>query len=123
MARAFRGELFEPFTDKAERVVLPQSADVTDEQSSAAEEASLEQSDKSPTQPQSTAKAVNDKSELLAQLKSVKKAMTAQQLFDSSSFETFKAIDELFVELKRLLELNLIEKMGEGENCQFKAAK
>ncbi|EKO3894013.1 restriction endonuclease subunit S [Vibrio metschnikovii] len=123
LARAFRGELFEPFTDKADRVAQPQSADVTDEQSSAAEEASLEQLDKSPTQPRSTTKAVNDNSELLAQLKSVKKAMTAQQLFDSSSFETFKAIDELFVELKRLLELNLVEKVGEGENCQFKAAK
>ncbi|MBE4606267.1 restriction endonuclease subunit S [Vibrio navarrensis] len=123
LARAFRGELFEPFTDKAERVVLPQSADVTDEQSSAAEDCSLEQSDKSPTQPQSTAKAVNDKSELLSQLKSAKKAMTAQQLFDSASVETFKATDELFVELKRLLELNLVEKVGEGENCQFKATK
>lgn len=123
LARAFRGELFEPFTDKADRVAQPQSAGVTDEQSTAAEETSLEQLDKSPTQPQPTTKAVNDKSELLAQLKSVKKAMTAQQLFDSASVETFKAIDELFVELKRLLELELIEKVGEGESCQFKAAK
>ena len=123
LARAFRGKLFEPFTDKTERVVQPQSAVVIDEQSTAAEETSLEQSDKSPTQPQSTTKSVNDKSELLSQLKSVKKAITAQQLFDSASVETFKAIDDLFVELKRLLELNLIEKVGEGENCQFKATK
>ncbi|ELH7812157.1 restriction endonuclease subunit S [Vibrio harveyi] len=123
LARAFRGELFEPFTDKADRVAQPQSADVTDEQSTAAEKTLLEQLDKSPTQPKPTTKAVNDKSELLSQLKSVKKAMTAQQLFDSSSVETFKAIDELFIELKRLLELELIEKVGEGENCQFKAAK
>lgn len=123
LARAFRGELFEPFTDKADRVAQPQSADVIDEQSTAAEKTALEQLDKSPTQPQPTTKAVNDKSELLSQLKSSPKAMTAQQLFDSSSVETFKVIDELFVELKRLLELNLVEKMGEGENCQFKAAK
>lgn len=123
LARAFRGELFEPFTDKADRVAQPQSADVTDEQSTAAEKTLLEQLDKSPTQPKPTTKAINDKSELLSQLKSVKKAMTAQQLFDSSSVETFKAIDELFIELKRLLELELIEKVGEGDNCQFKAAK
>ncbi|HHX8553828.1 TPA: restriction endonuclease subunit S [Vibrio alginolyticus] len=123
LARAFRGELFEPFTDKADRDAQPQSADVTDEQSTAVEETSLDQLDKSPTQPQPTSKSVNDKSELLAQLKSVKKAMTAQQLFDSASVETFKAIDELFVELKHLLEFGLIEKVGEGENCKFKATK
>lgn len=123
LARAFRGELFEPFSDKADRVAQPQSADVTDELSTVAEDTALEQLDKSPTQPQPTTKAVNDKSELLAQLKSAPKAMTAQQLFDSASVETFKAIDELFVELKRLLELNLVEKVGEGENCKFKAAK
>ncbi|PTP43317.1 restriction endonuclease subunit S [Vibrio splendidus] len=123
LARAFRGELFEPFTDKAERVAQPQSADVIDEQSTAAEETALEQLDKTPTRSQPTTKAVNDKSELLSQLKFAKKAMTAQQLFDSASVETFKAIDDLFIELKRLLELNLVEKVGEGENCQFKATK
>lgn len=123
LARAFRGELFEPFTDKAERVAQQKSADVIDEQSTATEETALEQLDKSPTQSQPKTKAVNDKSELLSQLKSAQKNMTAQQLFDSASIETFKAIDDLFVELKRLLELNLIEKVGEGENCQFKATK
>ncbi|MER0396118.1 restriction endonuclease subunit S [Vibrio vulnificus] len=123
LARAFRGELFEPFTDKADRVAQPQSADVIDEQSTAAEETALEQLDKSLTQSQPTTKAVNDKSELLAQLKSVKNAMTVQQLFESVPGDTFKAIDELFIEVKRLLELNLVEKVGEGENCQFKATK
>ncbi|ELV8640434.1 restriction endonuclease subunit S [Vibrio vulnificus] len=123
LARAFRGELFEPFTDKADRVAQTQSADVIDEQSAAAEETTLEQRDKSLTQSQPTTKAVNDKSELLAQLKSVKNAMTVQQLFESVPGDTFKAIDELFIEVKRLLELNLVEKVGEGENCQFKATK
>lgn len=32
LARAFRGELFEPFSDKAERVAQPQSEDVIDEE-------------------------------------------------------------------------------------------
>jgi type I restriction enzyme S subunit len=121
--RAFRGELFEPFTDKTERVVQPQSAVVTEEQSTETEETALEQLDKSPTQSQPKTKALNDKSELLSQLKSAPKTMTAQQLFDSASVETFKAIDDLFVELKLLLELELIEKVGEGENCKFKATK
>ncbi|WP_172560125.1 restriction endonuclease subunit S [Vibrio fluvialis] len=123
LARAFRGELFEPFSDKAERVAQPQSEDVIDEQPTDREETTLEQADINSIQSRPTPKTVDDKSELLSQLKSAKKAMTAQQLFDSASFETFKAIDELFVELKRLLELNLIEKVGEGENYQFKATK
>ena len=123
LARAFRGELFEPFTDKAERVTQPESADVIDEQSTATEETVLEQPDKSPIQSQPTSKAVDDKSELLSKLRTVKQAMSAQELFDGASVETFKAIDELFVELKRLLELNLIEKVGEGKNSQFKAAR
>ncbi|WP_440886051.1 restriction endonuclease subunit S [Vibrio campbellii] len=123
LARAFRGELFEPFSDKAERVAQLQSEDVIDEQPTDREETTLEQADISSIQSQPTPKTVDDKSELLSQLKSAKKAMTAQQLFESASVETFKAIDELFVELKRLLELNLIEKVGEGENYQFKATK
>ncbi|HDZ9156193.1 TPA: restriction endonuclease subunit S [Vibrio cholerae] len=123
LARAFRGELFEPFSDKAERVAQPQSEDVIDEQPTDREETTLEQADINSIQSRPTPKTVDDKSELLSQLKSAKKAMTAQQLFDSASVETFKAIDDFFIELKRLLELNLVEKVGEGENCQFKATK
>ncbi|MBF4243258.1 hypothetical protein EA003_26300 [Vibrio anguillarum] len=122
LARAFRGELFEPFTEKAERLAQSQSSDLGEEKPKE-QEVRAEHVDEVPVRIQPTSKAVDDKSELLSQLKSAPKAMTAQQLFDSSSFETFKAIDELFVELKRLLELKLIEKVGEGENCQFKAAK
>ncbi|MGR3063171.1 restriction endonuclease subunit S [Vibrio vulnificus] len=123
LARAFRGELFEPFTDTAERVAQPQSSDVVDGQPTERGEAASEQVDIIPTRNQPTPKAVDDKSELLSKLRTAKQAMSAQQLFDSASVETFKAIDDLFVELKRLLELNLIEKVGEGENCQFKATK
>ncbi len=100
LARAFRGELFEPFSDKAERVAQPQSEDVIDEEPTDREETTLEQADINSIQSRPTPKTVDDKSELLSQLKSAKKAMTAQQLFDSASVETFKAIDELFVELK-----------------------
>lgn len=123
LARAFRGELFELFSDKAERVAQPQLENDIDEQPREQEEASAEQVDVTPARTQPTPKAVDDKSELLSKLRVAKKAMSAQQLFDSDLVETFKAIDELFVELKRLLELNLIEKVGEGENCQFKAIK
>ncbi|TOH49299.1 type I restriction endonuclease subunit S [Vibrio parahaemolyticus] len=123
LARAFRGELFEPFSDKAERVAQPQLENDIDEQPREQEEASAEQVDVTPARTQLTPKVVDDKSELLSKLRVAKKAMSAQQLFDSDLVETFKAIDELFVELKRLLELNLIEKVGEGENCQFKAIK
>ncbi|MDE1329006.1 restriction endonuclease subunit S [Vibrio aestuarianus] len=122
LARAFRGELFEPFTEKAERLAQPQSSDLGEEKPKE-QEVRAEHVDEVPVRIQPTSKAVDDKSELLSQLKSAPKAMTAQQLFDSASVETFKAIDELFVELKRLLELNLVEKVGEGENCKFKAAK
>ncbi|WP_372384600.1 restriction endonuclease subunit S [Vibrio sp. BS-M-Sm-2] len=122
LARAFRGELFEPFSDKAERVAQPQLSDLGEEQRKE-QEVLAEHVDEAPVRTQPTLKAVDDKSELLSKLKVAKKAMSAQQLFDSASVETFKVIDDLFVELKRLLELNLIEKMGEGESSQFKATK
>lgn len=122
LARAFRGELFEPFSDKADRVVKPQSSDEIDEQPTTRDEIALEQVDISTVQTQPIPKVVDDKSELLSHLRTIKKSMSAQQLFDNASIETFKAIDELFTELKRLLELKLVEKVGEGE-CQFKATK
>lgn len=124
LARAFRGELFAPFSDKSERVAPTQLADDIDEQPKEQKEASAaELVDVTPARTLPISKAVGDNSELLSKLRVAKKAMSAQQLFDSASVETFKAIDELFVELKRLLELNLVEKVGEGENCQFKATK
>lgn len=124
LARAFRGELFAPFSDKSERVAPTQLADDIDEQPKEQKEASAaELVDVTPARTLPISKAVGDNSELLSKLRVAKKAMSAQQLFDSASVETFKAIDELFVELKRLLELNLVEKVGEGENCQFKAIK
>ncbi|MCF1457130.1 MAG: restriction endonuclease subunit S, partial [Shewanella sp.] len=95
LARAFRGELFEPFTDKAERLTRTQSTDVIDAELTTRAETTLEQVDITRIQAQPKPKVVDDKSELLSQLKSAPKAMTAQQLFDSSSVETFKAIDEL----------------------------
>ncbi|WP_256899397.1 restriction endonuclease subunit S [Vibrio diabolicus] len=124
LARAFRGELFAPFSDKSERVAPTHLADDIDEQPKEQKEASAaELVDVTPARTLPISKAVGDNSELLSKLRVAKKAMSAQQLFDSASVETFKAIDELFVELKRLLELNLVEKVGEGENCQFKATK
>ncbi|ENM5893583.1 restriction endonuclease subunit S [Vibrio mimicus] len=123
LARAFRGELFEPFTDKADRVAQLELTDAVEKQPEEREEIALEQVNISPIQTQPIPKAVDDKSELLSKLRTAKQAMSAQQLFDSAAVETFKAIDDLFVELKRLLELELIEKVGEGESCQFKAAK
>lgn len=124
LARAFRGELFAPFSDKSERVAPTQLADDIDEQPKEQKEASAaELVDVTPARTLPISKAVGDNSELLSKLRVAKKAMSAQQLFDSASVEAFKAIDELFVELKRLLELNLVEKVGEGENCQFKATK
>lgn len=49
--------------------------------------------------------------------------MTAQQLFSDIADNTFSVIDELFVELKRLLESELITKVGEGAECSFKVGK
>ena len=46
--------------------------------------------------------------------------MSAQALFDELSNNTFSAIDDLFSELKKLIELKSVVQTGEGENSTFK---
>lgn len=122
LARAFRGELFEPFSEKVERMVKQSIPDIADESPDMEEYIATTEQKVSDT-PSKTSRLEDDKSELLIQLISASQSMSAQQLFDSTPMNTFKAIDELFVELKCLLELKLIVKDGEGEQCKFKVAK
>ncbi|MEO3865900.1 restriction endonuclease subunit S [Rheinheimera fenheensis] len=60
---------------------------------------------------------------ILSLLKSSKGDLTAQQIIDQMSEKTFEQVDALFTELKRLLDSDLIIKVGAGEACAFKAVK
>jgi type I restriction enzyme S subunit len=44
-------------------------------------------------------------------------------LFDSVSANTFTAIDDLFSELKELIEKKVVIQIGEGVSSTFKVAK
>ena len=49
--------------------------------------------------------------------------MSAQALFDELSDNTFSAIDDLFSELKKLIEQKVVIQSGEGESSTFKVIK
>tara|TARA_Y100000052_G_scaffold27595_1_gene37151 strand:- start:2592 stop:4217 length:1626 start_codon:yes stop_codon:yes gene_type:complete len=125
LARAFRGELFDPFSDKPRNE--PIEATKVDEQpySTAVEDVVEPTEPPTKTSGSSTKRTpiVDDKSPIFQLLKKNKNGMTAQQLFADIADNTFSAIDELFVELKRLLESELITKVGEGSDCSFKVGK
>ncbi|MDD2342533.1 MAG: restriction endonuclease subunit S [Tolumonas sp.] len=62
-------------------------------------------------------------SEILMLLQKSNSELTAQQLIDKLTEQTFEQIDSLFTELKRLLDMQAIAKVGTGESCTFKAIK
>ena len=70
-----------------------------------------------------TAELEPPQSDILSLLKSSKGDLTAQQIIAQMSEKTFEQVDALFTELKRLLDSNLIIKVGAGEACSFKAIK
>ncbi|MCG7532728.1 restriction endonuclease subunit S [Psychrobium sp. MM17-31] len=61
-------------------------------------------------------------SEVLKLLRTNKKrSRSVQEIFDTNELNTFETIDNIFIELKKLLKLNLIEQLGNGINTKFKA--
>ncbi|MRJ45753.1 restriction endonuclease subunit S [Idiomarina loihiensis] len=125
LARAFRGELFEPFSDKPRNE--PTEVSKIDEQPSSTAVEDVVEPTEQPTKTSGTSTKrtpeIDDKSPIFQLLKKNKNGMTAQQLFSDIADNTFSVIDELFVELKRLLESELITKVGEGAECSFKVGK
>lgn len=62
-------------------------------------------------------------SEILTLLQKSNGELTAQQIMNKLTEQTFEQVDVLFTELKRLLDIQAIAKVGTGERCTFKAIK
>ena len=132
LARAFSGKLFSPISeDEREDVeVNSQPKQAKPDSAKAAQVREKDVADKSDAVPESkvvSSPAIENHSEQTGEvfelLKSKNKDMSAQSLFDALSDNTFNAIDDLFSELKSLIEQKVVIQTGEGESSTFKVTK
>lgn len=65
----------------------------------------------------------NEVSDLLSKIRKFPAGISAQDLFNESLVNTFQEVDNIFVEIKKLYELKLIEVIGNGQHCKFKVSK
>lgn len=140
LARAFSGKLFSPISEDEREEVEREEVEVKSQNSQAkqakpdnakvtqlGEKEVSEQSDAVPESKVVSLPAIENQSEQTGEvfklLKNNKKGMSAQALFDDLSDNTFSAIDDIFSELKRLIEQKVVIQAGEGENSTFKVTK
>ncbi|MDN3489723.1 restriction endonuclease subunit S [Pseudoalteromonas sp. APC 3694] len=134
LARAFSGKLFSPISeDEREEVEVQaqnsKSKQTKTERTEIAQENTKAQADKIAYNLRSKIKVdstpiIEDNpeqtGEVFTLLKSKSKGISAQALFDELSDNTFSAIDDLFSELKKLIEQKMVIQAGEGDNSTFK---
>jgi type I restriction enzyme S subunit len=124
LAKAFRGELVpqdsndEPADKLLERIKNDNKTAVIKKPKTSCPPA------KRNTAKSKAVTAVNQNAkEVYATLQTNKEEMTPQQIIESMKNDTFETIDQLFVQLKNLLEGSLISQSGFGENAKFKVLK
>tara|TARA_R110000851_G_scaffold98223_1_gene212648 strand:- start:12993 stop:14528 length:1536 start_codon:yes stop_codon:yes gene_type:complete len=126
LAKAFRGELVEQNPNdesasqlleriKSQQLEAPKS---TKKARSTKVKAAQKVEDVS-----STEESVQLQSEVLSILQNANVELSAQQLMDKLTEQSFEQVDALFTELKCLLDAAVITKAGSGESCTFKAIK
>lgn len=127
LARAFSGKLFSPISEEDRVAVTTVKAQNLESQQTKREQPKV--IDKEPEQ-QTEVVTVTEiessnehSSEVFQLLKNNSKGMSAQTLFDSVSANTFNAIDDLFSELKKLIEKKAVMQTGEGASSTFKVTK
>ncbi|MEZ8694376.1 restriction endonuclease subunit S [Vibrio splendidus] len=127
LARAFSGKLFSPISEEDRVAVTTVKA-----QNLESQQTKREQPKAVDKEPELQTKMVSvtqietsneQASEVFQLLKKNSKGMSAQALFDSVSDNTFNAIDDLFSELKKLIEQKTVMQTGEGESSTFKVIK
>ena len=135
LARAFSGKLFSPISeDERETVVVKtqssqpkQTKSNNEKVTQVGEKEDTEKSDAVPESKVVSSTAIETHSEQTGEvyklLKSNNKGMSAQALFDAVTDNTFSVIDDLFSELKKLIEQKVVIQAGEGENSTFKVTK
>ncbi|HHG3260550.1 TPA: restriction endonuclease subunit S [Vibrio parahaemolyticus] len=116
LARAFRGELFESFSDKIEQVTQAQSLDVIDNKPTAREEPVLERVNVS--QIQSTLKSVDDNSELHEDIRaSVVKSKTQKKTKEALIVD----LESESLEVRDVFRDNYKKEIGRAKELLFNA--
>lgn len=127
LAKAFRGELVEQNAadEPADKLLERIKQQQLDAPKSVKKPRNTSKRAKNPAvhSAEPSAELEQPQSDLLSLLKNSKGELTVQQIIDQLSEKTFEQVDALFTELKRLLDSNLIIKVGAGEACAFKAVK
>lgn len=137
LARAFRGDLFLPLGESTASNTKKGNFSPTAEDTKSikldvdydANENNLVEvySNKVSQAPKSKGGQINleflGKSEVLKLLKTGKLGFSAQEIFESFNSNDFEAIDKIFDELKRLIELGIVQQIGEGADSKFKTKK
>ncbi len=137
LARAFSGKLFSPISnDEREAATVKtqssQAPNIKSKQKETSQVSKDAQALKIENKFRSQIKIVSEPategaeekiSEVFKLLKGNSNGMSAQALFDSLSDNTFSAIDDLFSELKKLIEQKTVMQTGEGDSSTFKVAK
>lgn len=126
LAKAFRGELVEqndsdePATQLLKRIKQQQLETPKTKRKGRSQAAKVaSEADATEIEVESSSKEIG----ILALLKKTSGELSAQQLLDQLTEKTFEQIDDLFTELKRLVDSKDIEKVGVGEGCAFKVLK
>jgi type I restriction enzyme S subunit len=126
LAKAFRGELVEQVSnDEPASQILEH---IKQQQLNSPKTAKQIRNTKKKDKPEVAviAKAIESsqpQSEILNLLQKSNRELTAQQIMTKLTEQTFEQVDVLFTELKRLLDSNVIAKVGVGEGCTFKVVK
>lgn len=129
LAKAFRGELVEqdsndePASLLLERIKLEQLEEPKPAKRTRSTKDKAAQKVEEVSSTEASEESIQLQSEVLSMLQKANVELSAQQLMDKLTEQSFDAVDILFTELKRLLDAAVITKAGSGENCTFKANK
>ena len=129
LAKAFRGELVEqdsndePASQLLERIKLEQLEEPKPAKRTRSTKDKAAQKVEEVSSTEASEESIQLQSEVLSILQKANVGLSAQQLMDKLTEQSFDAVDVLFTELKRLLDAAVITKAGSGESCTFKAIK
>lgn len=129
LAKAFRGELVEqdsndePASLLLERIKLEQLEEPKPAKRTRSTKDKAAQKVEEVSSTEASEESIQLQSEVLSMLQKANVELSAEQLMDKLTDQSFDAVDVLFTELKRLLDAAVITKAGSGEHCTFKANK
>jgi len=126
LARAFSGKLFSPISEEDRTAVTVNAQSSESHQTKHKQPKAIDKEPELQTEVVSVTEVESSNehvSEVFHLLKNNSKGMSAQALFDSISDNTFNAIDDLFSELKKLVEQKTVIQTGKGDSSTFKVIK